>query len=438
MRTTDTGTTAGSKRRREPQQQLHEPTAVTFPESKRVALADVTNQSQPQQTWPETVKADHEQVVPSSGDSLALTHDAEDELSSGLHPSSSVSSISSASSASSVGEVETKQASSREQPQQRLYRPAAAQIRRGRTRRFIDIDARSTDPAECATYCKDIFRNLFSQEKSFDKNYMSDVQTDISDTMRAILVDWLVEVVAEYALSIESLFLARVIIDRVLAVEPLERCKLQLLGIAALLIASKFEDIHAPAINEFVFISENSYTRSAIIAMETHVLNVLEFNLTIPTEMQFLPRLLKAATFELKNPVLEDKVTIMAHFFCELSLLQYDFIFYRPSTIALSAVCLALSAMGRDPWDQTLEHYSGHSYSEPEFRACIKRLHEVYVHPPVPQLRAVRGKYESPNFHSVATLPPGPMPTFPAQRPSHGLRMSRQQQLELSAAILVA
>ena len=166
--------------------------------------------------------------------------------------------------------------------------------------------------------------------------------------------------------------------------------------------------------------------------METNVLNVLEFNLTIPTEMQFLPRLLKAATCELQNPVLADKVTIMAHFLCELTLMEYEFIQYTPSTIALSAVCLALSAMGLDPWDQTLEHYSGHTYSESAFRICITRLYALYVRPPVPQVRAVRGKYESANFHSVACLVPAPMPAFPVQQAQHrGLQMSREQQQRL-------
>ena len=126
--------------------------------------------------------------------------------------------------------------------------------------------------------------------------------------------------------------------------------------------------------------------------METPVLNVLEFNLTIPTEMQFLPRLLKAATCEIQNPVLQDKVTIMAHFFCELTLSEYEFIQYTPSTIALSSVCLALSGMGLDPWNQTLEHYSGHTFSESAFRMCISRLHAVYVRAPAPRVRAVRSK----------------------------------------------
>lgn len=154
--------------------------------------------------------------------------------------------------------------------------------------------------------------------------------------------------------------------------------------------------------------------------------------MTIPTEMQFLPRLLKAATCEIQNPVLQDKVTIMAHFFCELTLSEYEFIQYTPSTIALSSVCLALSGMGLDPWNQTLEHYSGHTFSESAFRMCISRLHAVYVRAPAPQVRAVRSKYESANLHSVACLPPGPLPAFPAQQAQQrGLQMSREQQQRL-------
>lgn len=160
MRVTEPTDVVGTKRRREPTQQSHA-TAVSFPDNKRIALADVTNQSQPQQQWPEAIKPEHEQVVPSGTSDLVDLRAGEEAL--GLHPSSSDSSFSSASSASSGVEVAKSTREVSPTPQ-RSVRLAAPSIRRGRTRRFIDIDAKSTDPAECATYCKDIFRTLFHEE----------------------------------------------------------------------------------------------------------------------------------------------------------------------------------------------------------------------------------------------------------------------------------
>lgn len=63
-------------------------------------------------------------------------------------------------------------------------------------------------------------------------------QSDISYSMRAILVDWLVEVVEEYRLKTETLYLAVSYIDRFLSYMSVVRAKLQLVGTAAMFIAS--------------------------------------------------------------------------------------------------------------------------------------------------------------------------------------------------------
>lgn len=63
-------------------------------------------------------------------------------------------------------------------------------------------------------------------------------QPDISYGMRAILVDWLVEVVEEYRMKTETLYLAVSYIDRFLSYMSVVRAKLQLVGTAAMFIAS--------------------------------------------------------------------------------------------------------------------------------------------------------------------------------------------------------
>ena len=71
-------------------------------------------------------------------------------------------------------------------------------------------------------------------------------QRDINATMRGILIDWLVEVAEEYRLEAETLFLAVNYIDRFLSYVPVNRSKLQLVGVTCMLIASKYEEIHPP------------------------------------------------------------------------------------------------------------------------------------------------------------------------------------------------
>lgn len=63
-------------------------------------------------------------------------------------------------------------------------------------------------------------------------------QPDITSNMRSILVDWLVEVAEEYRLQTETLYLAVNYIDRFLSYMSVVRAKLQLVGTAAMFLAS--------------------------------------------------------------------------------------------------------------------------------------------------------------------------------------------------------
>ena len=69
-------------------------------------------------------------------------------------------------------------------------------------------------------------------------NFIEKVQTDVTANMRGILVDWLVEVAEEYKLVSDTLYLTISYIDRFLSSNALNRQKLQLLGVSAMLIAS--------------------------------------------------------------------------------------------------------------------------------------------------------------------------------------------------------
>ena len=86
--------------------------------------------------------------------------------------------------------------------------------------------------------------------------------------MRAILVDWIIEVHLKFKLLPETLFLTVGLIDRFLELEQIQRSSLQLVGVTAMLIASKYEEIYAPEVRDFVYITDNAYTRDQIFAME--------------------------------------------------------------------------------------------------------------------------------------------------------------------------
>ncbi len=90
--------------------------------------------------------------------------------------------------------------------------------------------------------------------------------------MRAILIDWLVEVHLKFKLVPESLYLTVNLIDRYLEREQVNRQKLQLAGVTAMLIACKYEEIYPPIVRDFVYITDNAYTKEEILAMERRML----------------------------------------------------------------------------------------------------------------------------------------------------------------------
>ena len=94
--------------------------------------------------------------------------------------------------------------------------------------------------------------------------YMESVQGDINPMMRSILLDWLVEVGQEYRLTSDTLFLSAAFIDRFLSLVDVKRNRLQLVGVTCMLVASKYEEIYAPQVEEFCYITDNTYTREQV------------------------------------------------------------------------------------------------------------------------------------------------------------------------------
>ncbi len=97
--------------------------------------------------------------------------------------------------------------------------------------------------------------------------------------MRAILIDWLVEVHLKFKLVPETLYLTVNLIDRFLEKEQVNRQKLQLVGVTAMLIACKYEEIYPPIVKDFVYITDNAYTKEDILIMEKKMLTTLDFNI---------------------------------------------------------------------------------------------------------------------------------------------------------------
>ncbi|GER32505.1 cyclin A2 [Striga asiatica] len=217
---------------------------------------------------------------------------------------------------------------------------------------LIDIDTQDKDPQMCGQYVEDIYHHLYAAElgRRPSLDYMEKVQRDINQGMRAILVDWLVEVSDEYKMASDTLYLTVNLIDRFLSHHYIEKQKLQLLGVTCMLIASKYEEIYAPRVEEFCFITDNTYTKDEVVKMETCVLNCLSFQLSVPTTKKFLRRFLRAAQVSYEVPLAE--LEFLANYLAELTLTDYSFLKFLPSLIAASAIFLARWTLdqSQNPW----------------------------------------------------------------------------------------
>ncbi|GLJ21372.1 hypothetical protein SUGI_0393270 [Cryptomeria japonica] len=212
-------------------------------------------------------------------------------------------------------------------------------------------------------YVEDIYKFYRKTENlsCVPPDYMSR-QEEINDKMRAILIDWLIEVHLKFELMPETLYLTVNVVDRYLSIERVTRRKLQLVGLTAMFIACKYEEIWTPEIKDFVSISAKEYTRENIVAMEHTMLNRLKFNFTVPTPYVFLVRFLKAADAD-------KQMENLAFFFAELCLLYYVLIKYSPSMIAAASVYTARCTLKKDPcWTKTLSLHTG--YSEADLKEC--------------------------------------------------------------------
>jgi hypothetical protein len=177
--------------------------------------------------------------------------------------------------------------------------------------------------------------------------YLEAVQTEVNASMRGILVDWLVEVAAEFRLVSDTLFSAVGLVDRVLSLRAVPRARLQLVGVACMLLAAKYEEIYAPQVDEFVFITDNTYSRDELLNAEAEALGDLAFSLSAPTAKTFLRRFVKAALGDgLGSPEADAKLPPLAAYVCELALLEYDAVAFLPSQIAAASVVVARHALG--------------------------------------------------------------------------------------------
>ncbi|KAM0847168.1 hypothetical protein ACQ4PT_055190 [Festuca glaucescens] len=260
--------------------------------------------------------------------------------------------------------------------------------------------------ASVAPYIGDIDQYLRSLEAEQLRrprdDYIGTIQNDISANMRGILVDWLVDVVDEFKLLADTLYLAVSYIDRFLTVNVVSRNKLQLLGVASLLVAGKYEEIYLPKVNKFSTLIICICYALRVVKMEADILKFLNFQVGGPTIRTFLWKFLTSCRGA--NSASAKRLELTCSYLAELSLIEYDCIKFLPSVIA--AACLFVARLTISPktrpWNLTLQESTGYKVSD--LKGCILRIHDLQLGRKYPNLKATKSKYGDRKFGCVSTV----------------------------------
>ena len=201
-------------------------------------------------------------------------------------------------------------------------------------------------------YLNTIYYNLLVEEnKELTSkpvyNYMKK-QKEINDQMRSILVDWIIDVHHKFGFTDETLFMTILIIDRYCSLEQISRIKYQCLGITALMIACKHEEINVPKVDDFIYITDNAYTKEEVFKMENDVLSKLNFELLYPSPIKFYEYL--SLHFDFSK-----KYHMLGKYLMETFLLDLKYIKYKPSIISCACTYIVMKFFKMDNYRHSYE-----------------------------------------------------------------------------------
>mmetsp|Transcript_93596 Transcript_93596/g.238330 ORF Transcript_93596/g.238330 Transcript_93596/m.238330 type:complete len:364 (-) Transcript_93596:438-1529(-) len=254
----------------------------------------------------------------------------------------------------------------------------------------------SEDAEEAGEYIQDILDVLFRKELNLvpDANYM-DAQPEIDTNMRNILLDWLIDVQIKYKMKQDTLFLTACLLDRYLSRKHVPRSRLQLIGVVAMFVAAKFEEIDPPNAASLVYITDNAYSKSDIFNTECSFLATLGFEVLVPTASNFLDYMQRANNCDAFHRSL-------AEYVLELTLLDHRMLRHPPSLVAAASLLLSNELMGRNPsWSSATARVARHSKTA--ILPIAGELRGLLDAAPGGNLQAIYRKYSSKDRSKVSS-----------------------------------
>jgi hypothetical protein len=179
-----------------------------------------------------------------------------------------------------------------------------------------------------------------------------------------------------------------------------ERKRLQLVGVAAMFIASKYEEINPPELHDWVYITNRAYTNKDVLLMECTMLTTLSFNIMVPTAAHFFDLIAKANSCD----ALQRNVAL---YLLDLGLLDIRMLNYTPSHVVSATMLLSNELCRRvsPVWPEEMCKLT--NLTETTLRVCVGMLRELLEVDQTNgggQLQAVHKKYSTSQRHGVAKM----------------------------------
>ncbi|CCK68544.1 uncharacterized protein KNAG_0B00970 [Huiozyma naganishii CBS 8797] len=276
-------------------------------------------------------------------------------------------------------------------------------LRLQRTKNILDLASSwddldqydDDDPMMCCEYVTDIFEYLYDLEtKNLPRNYNKYNSTGVLNNNRDVLINWIVRIHQKFQLLEETLYLCINIIDRFEFHCGVRVDELQLLGICALLIACKIEEVFYPSIQNFSLETDGVCSEEAIKKYEHVIMSGLDYNFMYANPLNFLRRISKADGYD-------NYTRTIAKYLLEITAIDSAFIGNLPSLNAATALFFSRKMLKKGPWTKNLIFYSGGYTSKELIPVCEKIM--VFLLKPIVHEDFHR-KYQSRTYYKASII----------------------------------
>ena len=279
---------------------------------------------------------------------------------------------------------------------------------------YFDITNIKQDIQIPKEYMNIIYKNLLiEEEKDLNpKPIYAKIKTqkEINEQMRSILVDWIIDVHYKFGFTDETLFMTVLIIDRYITIKHISKIRFQLLGITAMLIACKHEEINLPKIDDFIYITDNAYNKDEVFIMENDILNIFNFELLYPSPIKFYEYLTLKFNFDKKK-------YLMGKYLMESFLVDLKWTKYRPSVISCACAYIVMKFYKMENYQESYNKkyynlnendYSNPKYSnECDIKECAKDICYFVDNINKSNYLSCKNKYANENNESISLVVEG-------------------------------